>query len=167
LILVGLLLVDRRQAIVGVFAFLISLAVLSAPTLPQNVLLETESAYNQIRLVQKNELVYMILNSPNINLVHSVYAKDRTLMNLSLVDIFNIGAEITSAKNILILGMAGGSSIRQFQQYFPEAKIDAVEIDSKIVEIAKEKFGISESEKLKIYINDAGPFLAKAEKNTT
>jgi spermidine synthase len=165
LTLIGLfLLIDRRQIFIGVFILLISLVVLPAPILSQNVLLETESAYNQIRLVQKNELIYMILNSPNSTLAHSVYVKDGTLMNISLIDLFNVGAEVVAAKDILVLGMAGGASIRQFQQYFPEAKIDAVEIDPKIVDIAKEKFGISESEKLKIYIDDARPFLARTEK---
>ena len=165
LVLVGLLLfAGRRQTLLCVFIFLISLVVLPAPILSQNVLLEAESAYNQIKLVKKNELIYMILNSPNSALAHSVYVKDGTLMNVSLIDLFNVGAEVVAAKDILVLGMAGGASVRQFQQYFPEAKIDAVEIDPKIVEIAKEKFEISESEKLKIYIDDARPFLVKSGK---
>jgi predicted membrane-bound spermidine synthase len=165
LVLVGLLLLSgRRQAIVGIFIFLISLAALPSPALPQNVILETESAYNQIRLVQENKLTYLTLNSSDSVFFQSVYVKGGTLLNISLLDLFNIGAEITTAESILVLGMAIGASIRQFQQYFPEAKIDAVEIDPKIVRIAREKFGINENEKLEIYIDDARPFLARTEK---
>ncbi len=143
---------------------IISLSALSPAALPTNVLLEAESAYNQIRLIEKDRFIYMILNSYNETLAQSIYTKKGTVFNVSIIDLFSLGAEIVSPKNILILGMSGGASIRQFQQYFPQTKIDAVEIDPVVIEIAGTNFGVSESENLKIYLDDARPFLAKTAK---
>ena len=156
--------VDRRRIFFCVLIFFVSLFSLRPPILPSGVILEAESAYNQIRLVEKGGLIYFILNSRRAALAQSAYVKNGTIFNLSIIDLFSLGAEITSPKNILILGMSGGASIRQFQQYFPLAKIDAVEIDPKVAEIARANFGISENENLKIYIDDARPFLVKTAK---
>jgi spermidine synthase len=60
--------------------------------------------------------------------------------------------------------MSGGASVRQHQQYSPETFIDAVEIDPKIIKIAKENFGVTENERLKIFQADARPFLLSSEK---
>jgi spermidine synthase len=144
--------------------FLISLPSLSAPALPANVILETESAYNQIRLVESEKMISLVLNSQRFNLAQSGFVKDGALVNFSLVDLFNLGPIIAPVKNLLVLGMAGGVSVRQHQRYAPEVKIDAVEIDPEIIAIAKTRFGISENDNLKIYEADARPFLAQSHK---
>jgi len=165
LVLVILFLINGKKNIwlVGL-AFLISLFGLRQPVLPANVMLETESAYNQIRLVDTQKFILLTLNSQRYVLSQSAYVKDGTLFRFSLIDLFSIGPAIRPVKNLLILGMSGGASVRQFQQFFPEIKIDAVEIDPKIIEIAQKSFGIKESDGLSIFEADARPFLAKSDK---
>ena len=153
----------KNLLVIGLF-FFISLFGLRSAVLPANVIFETESAYNQIRLIDTKNLILLTLNSQRYNLLQSVYVKEGTLFNLSLIDLFNVGPAIAPVKNLLILGMAGGASVRQFQQFFPETRIDAVEIDPKIIDIAKERFGVKENENLKIFEADARPFLAKSQK---
>ncbi len=140
--------------------FLISLANWHSPVLPSNVILETESAYNQIRLTDQGKMISLTLNSRRTGIIQSGFIKDGTLTNFSLIDLFNLGPLITPVKKILVLGMAGGISIRQHQEFSPASKIDAVEIDPKIINIAEKYFGIKESDNLKIYEADARPFLA-------
>ena len=164
-ILVTILLADgeRKQILfLGLF-FLISLVTLRPPILASGVILETESAYNQIRLVDTPKMVLLTLNSQRHDLSQSGYVKNGTLIG-KYIDLFNIGPIITPVKNLLVLGMSGGVSVRQHQQYSPETKIDAVEIDPKVVAIAKERFGIREGDNLKIFEADARPFLEKSEK---
>jgi len=165
IVLVTLFLKDeiKNFFILGL-VFFISLFSLQRPALPSNVILETESAYNQIRLVDMPKYVLMTLNSQRYNLSQSAYVKNGTLFNISLIDLFNVGPIITPVKNLLILGMSGGASVRQFQQYFPEVKIDAVEIDPKVIQIAAERFGVKANENLNIYEADARPFLTKSQK---
>jgi len=71
---------------------------------------------------------------------------------------------LTAPREILVLGMGAGTSIQQFQQVFPAAHIDAVEIDPEIVRIAEKYFGIKETDKVKIYTADARPFLKTSTK---
>lgn len=154
---------ERKQILFLILFLLISLVALRSPVLPSGVILETESVYNQIRLIDTEKMILLTLNSQRYELSQSGYVKGGTLINLSLVDLFNIGPMITPAKNLLVLGMAGGVSVRQHQQYSPETKIDAVEIDPKIIAIAKQRFGIRESDNLKIIEADARPFLEKSQ----
>jgi len=64
-----------------------------------------------------------------------------------------------------VLGMAAGTSTKQFQIRYPEIHIDAVEIDPWVVKIAKmDYFGMKEGPKLDIITQDARPFLRTVKK---
>jgi len=166
LILAGLfLLIDHRQATVGIVIFLISLATLPAPALPQNVLLETESVYNQIRLINQDGKRLLTLNSQRGLLAQSGYSLPSPDSDWSYLDsLFGVGPLIEPVNDLLILGMAAGSTILQHQTFSPQVKIDAVEIDPKIIAVAKGGFGLKEGDNLKIWQADARPFLAKGQK---
>ncbi|MDD2753258.1 MAG: fused MFS/spermidine synthase [Candidatus Portnoybacteria bacterium] len=154
----------KKEIILAILALAIALPALPKTILPKDVILEAESIYNQIRLIDRQNAIYLTLNTNKLYLINSAYIKRGTLFDFSLIDLFNLGPAIAPVKNLLILGMSGGASIRQHQQFSPEMKIDAVEIDPKIIEIAKNKFGIEEGDDLKIYEADARPFLAASRK---
>ncbi len=166
LALVGLfLLVNRRQIITGVVILLISLATLLPPALPQDVILETESVYNQIKLINKEGKILLTLNSQRDSLAQSGHADPNTGSSWSYLDsLFGVGPLIEPVDNLLVLGMAAGSTILQHQTFSPQIKIDAVEIDPRIIKIAKDEFGLKENENLRIWQADARPFLAKSQK---
>lgn len=163
LVSVFLIIVKGRKEIFGasICLLFISMPTLSPSPLPRGVILETESAYNQIRLVDTEKAIWLTINSQQLFLAQSGYIKNGTLWNLSIYDLFCLGPLVAPAKEMLILGMGGGTSIRQYQQFFPEIKIDAVEIDPKIITIAQEQFFLKEGNNLKIYEADARAFLAK------
>lgn len=166
LALVGLLfLINRRQSLFGILFFLISLAVLRPPVLPSNIILETESAYNQIRLINKEGKILLTLNSRRDSLAQSGYADSGSDSSWSYLDsLFGVGPMIEPVNNLLVLGMAAGATILQHQAFSPQIKIDAVEIDPKIIEIAKSSFGLKEGENLKIFQADARSFLSRGQK---
>lgn len=64
--------------------------------------------------------------------------------------------DLNGVKNILLLGMGGGSIVRSLREKFKyTGLIIAVEIDPKVIEIAKEEFGIVESPNQSIVQEDA------------
>lgn len=64
--------------------------------------------------------------------------------------------DLSTVENTLILGLGGGSGIRSLWNTFDYKKeITVVEIEPKIIQIAEEEFGISESPTLKIIEADA------------
>lgn len=81
----------------------------------------------------------------------------------SLQKILKIGLQkidLKDCKEILVLGMGGGSVIKTLRDDFNYTKnITAVEIDPIMIKIADEEFGIRESENLKIICEDAQLFM--------
>jgi len=64
--------------------------------------------------------------------------------------------DLNGIKNILLLGMGGGSIVRSLREKFKyTGLIIAVEIDPKVIEIAKEEFGIVEYPNQSIVQEDA------------
>lgn len=62
-------------------------------------------------------------------------------------------------KKSLLLGGAAYSYPKHYLQKYPEAKLDVVEIDPRLTEIAKEHFKLKEDENLRIFHEDARVFL--------
>ncbi len=69
-------------------------------------------------------------------------------------------------KTILILGLGGGSNTKLVSKYFPKAQITAVEIDSKMVDIAKKYYKINRVKNLKIVVSDAIDFIDNLKTTT-
>lgn len=86
----------------------------------------------------------------------------------SLQKILKIGLEkidLTNTKEVLILGLGGGSVIETLRKDFNYQKnITALEIDPVIIQIAGEEFNIRESENLKINCVDAFTYMKQNKK---
>jgi len=59
----------------------------------------------------------------------------------------------------LMIGGAGYSFPKDFLSKYPESKIDVIEIDPKITELAKKYFRLKDNERLKIYHQDGRVYL--------
>ena len=84
----------------------------------------------------------------------------------SYFDYFLLGPALAPVKEMAVLGMGAGTSIKQFQHYYPDIHIDAVEIDPWVVKIAEDKryFGIEKGPNLTIHTEDARPYLRRCTK---
>jgi len=68
-------------------------------------------------------------------------------------------------ESVLLFGLGGGSIIHFLTHWFPQLQITAVDIDEKVVEIAKQYFEIPETPQININIADAENYLAKNKIN--
>jgi len=59
----------------------------------------------------------------------------------------------------LLIGLGGGGMVHFLNHYFPHVKVDAVEIDSAIVEIAKKYFKLKDHPSTRIFTDDAANFI--------
>lgn len=116
-----------------------------------------ESAYNLVRVVQRGSERVLLLN--NNGSVHSVRAE--TGLTGYYYDAFALGPLVAPAHRMLVLGMGGGASIHATRMTAPDIDIDAVEIDSKVVEAAARWFDITASDRLRIHNDDARRWLAR------
>ncbi|MDF2985613.1 MAG: putative spermidine synthase with an N-terminal rane domain [Eubacterium sp.] len=125
-------------------------------------LVEDESVYNYLQVSEDQDAVYL---STNVAFgVQSVYRKDNKLSGLyydyalmapQFIKDFNSDQKL----DLLILGNGTGTYAKQSKIYYKNVKTDAVEIDSKIVELSKKYFGVTDDEAT-IYETDGRTFLS-------
>jgi spermidine synthase len=61
-------------------------------------------------------------------------------------------------ERVLIVGLGGGSMVHFMKHYDPAAKVDVVEIDPKVVELAEKYFGVKTAGNVKVITDDAFAF---------
>lgn len=130
---------------------------------PGHVIYETETLYNHLDVIDNYNLVNnraLFLNG----YPHSIMDKsDPNTLESKYTKFFPLGLMLKeNAKKVLFIGGGGFSGPKYFLQNYPDVIVDVVEIDPKIVEVAKDYFFLDESNpKLNIYIQDAREFLNK------
>lgn len=62
-------------------------------------------------------------------------------------------------KQILLIGLGGGSLAKFLLRHFPECKIDAVEFRQAVVDVAHSHFQLPEDPRLHFHIGDGGSFV--------
>lgn len=78
-----------------------------------------------------------------------------------------LGLLMTEPDNALLLGLGGGSLVRSLMSVRPNTSIQVVEIRPKVVDVAREFFGLPDnSETLNVAIGDAKVWLKHAESST-
>lgn len=118
---------------------------------------ETESSYNYIQVLEEDDLFMLRLNEGQG--AHSVYKADQLYFNgpweqVVAAPFFNSAPvapdQIT---DIAIIGLAAGTTARDAALVFPNAVIDGIEIDPKIVEVGREYFDMNDPN-LNVIIQD-------------
>lgn len=125
---------------------------------------EGESMYNYLQVKETNRRV--ILSTNVLFGVQSVMMKDDGLTGMyydyALAAPVMADLEEKTNPQILILGNGTGTYARQCTTYFPQARIEGVEIDSKITDLAYEYFDMPESVDVTTY--DGRAYLQAVDK---
>jgi len=77
---------------------------------------------------------------------------------------FGLAKSLTSIKSALMIGGGGYSYVKEFLSSCPRARLDVVEIDSKLTQLAKKFFGLTKNRRLEIFHEDGRVFLAETDK---
>jgi predicted membrane-bound spermidine synthase len=64
-------------------------------------------------------------------------------------------------RRVAILGNAAGTTSRAYEQFFPQTRVDGVEIDSELSDIGRRYFDMN-NPRLHVYDEDARPFLRRS-----
>jgi predicted membrane-bound spermidine synthase len=152
---IGLLGVRSRYAVA---LLALGLMPLSFPKLPANVVLRIQSPYSDLAVEKdaKGGPYRLAVNR------WAWYSRGlpKEITTGYYYDYFLLGPMLTPVKEMAVLGAAAGTSIKQFQDKYPDIHIDAVEIDPWVIQIAKmDYFKLREGPNLAIHIQDARPFL--------
>jgi spermidine synthase len=124
------------------------------------VLEEAETEYQYARVVAEPDGSRRLeLNEGQA--IHSLWRRD-TVLTGDYWDEFLVlpfaGAPRPPSR-IAVLGTAGGTVARAYARYFPQTRIDAVDIDAKLFELGRRWFGLAPRPQLRTIAQDARPFL--------
>jgi spermidine synthase len=160
--LTGSLLLPRRWLLApaAIAAFL---AVPPGSIKPQAGLLhEDESLYQYIQVVERDDARRLYLNEGIA--VHSVWREDELLTG-GVWDTFLVVPPLLGREpeRVAILGNAGGTTARAFGRFYPETRIDGVELDGAVSETGRRYFGLEDNPRLDVHTADARPFLRRAD----
>jgi spermidine synthase len=157
--LAALLFQTRRWAGVAATAAGFALLYPWPPALPAHVVLRTESVHNIIEVHDHPNVRALYLNYTTG--VQSLEVKGQVLTG-EYFDLFLLGPHLNDGKKVLMLGAAGGVSMKQIAAVFPDAEITGVELDPAVLRVARDYFGLKDHPRIKLVAEDARWFLAQS-----
>lgn len=109
-------------------------------------LYETESAYNYIQVIQRNNCNYLLLNEGQA--YHSFYCPGDAVPNVSVWSIMLaapfLNDTIKPPTKIGVIGLAAGTIPRQYLRAFGQIQVDGIELDPAIVQAGYDYFAMDD-----------------------
>jgi len=125
------------------------------------VIIEEETQYSHLDVVDFDNKRTLYLNGMR----HSQMDKDNpNELVLEYTKYFHLGKLFNpQLEKILFVGGGGFSGPKNFLENYPDSLIDVVEIDLKVIEIAKTYFSLRDNSRLQIFNEDARTFLMNSD----
>jgi len=139
---------------------LLALPLLGGASAPAaGIVFAGESPYNTVFVEDQDGNRLLRLNQSKAGF-HSIQPRAGLLTGI-YYDALYLAPLMASGRDILILGMGGGTTVRGYRAFYPGARLTAVEIDPLVVRVAQEYMGVDDGPDLEIHVADARPFLAE------
>ncbi len=150
-------------------AVILGLIALPTGTLKESVesgdrvIWERETDYQYARVIESED-GRRALELNEGHAVHSVYTPGEYLPGSYWDEMFvlSLAGGKQAPDSVAILGNAAGTISRALGHYYPQTRVDGVEIDGEITEVGRELFGMG-SPRLTTYTADARPWLEATE----
>jgi len=116
----------------------------------------TESAYQYIEVFDRGSYRYLVYNDA---VGFQTVANKTSVFTGLYYDYYSLLPLLneTPSKSALIIGLGGGIIANQLYYFYPEIGIDAVEIDPKVIEIARSYFALADT--VRVFNQDGRVFV--------
>lgn len=143
---------------------LIALAIAS-PVLAEDFVKEFDSVYGHLIVSRRGSIVEMYANYRGWQARESgIDLDDPSRIVVPYVKFLFAGSMVApDPKNALLIGLGGGGFNRLFNETYPNATLTSVEIDPKVVQLAKQYMGFEESDINKVVTRDGRSFLRRSK----
>ena len=149
----------QRRALL--LAGLLAAAALVAPASGyESVLYEKKSAYSTIVVTDEGEGLRALRFGRNGVRQSLVKPGDPEFLGLPYTRVALTGMALCEEpRRILVLGLGGGTLPAFLRRHYPDAVIDAVDIDPEVAFVAREYFGFKEDALMRIHVADGRKFI--------
>jgi spermidine synthase len=124
---------------------------------------EEDSLYQFIQVIERPDGKRVLHLNEGVA-VHSVWRKD-TVLTGGVWDAFLAVPALLDRplRSVAILGNAAGTTARALGVYYPEARVDGVELDPAVSKVGRRYFGLGDNPRLTVHDADARPFLRRTD----
>ncbi|KZE63294.1 hypothetical protein AWM68_16000 [Fictibacillus phosphorivorans] len=130
----------------------------------ENILYKKNSAYSTIYVSENEEQRNLrFLTSFQSGILKKEEGTSTPYLNSFLLGPIFLKREI---KRILCIGLGTGYLVKAFRRFFPDLKIDVVEIDEEVYNIAQKYFNFSLDSSIDVHISDAFEFVKKINRSS-
>lgn len=135
---------------------------LAGPGMAEEVVFETTSAYHHIKVVDRGRVRTLCFD----NAYESRMSLDDPLQgHFEYAEYFHMPwLWNDQIKTVLMIGLGGGSIQRAYQHYYPAVHCETIELDPKVVEVAREYFHLRESETMRVITDDGRVYLRRTQR---
>ena len=152
-------LVSWRALVVAALVAAMLLIPTSAIKPVTGLLLEQDSTYQYIQVVQDDKGVRK-LQTDEGNAAQSVWYPNSVLTGGEWDTFLLMPPLVTHpVRRVLVIGNAGGTIARSFAKYYPDAQIDGVELDGAVTDAGRQYLGISSNPRLNVITADGRTYL--------
>ncbi len=163
LILAALSITDRSPAAIASIGFAIivlagasTVAVYGVPA-GERVVVDTQTAYADLTVVDDGDVRTMYIGGVPQS---AIYLDDREGYVFDYAKYAHLPLLVQNdTERVLFIGGGGFTLPQRFVELYPNVTVDAVEIDPEVVRVAREHFGLEESPRLTVYVEDGRSFL--------
>jgi len=154
-----------RYALPLRFALACVLLFCGAAAGAERLLLEKKSPYNTILVSEDDRGLRILRFEPGGARQSVVKPGDPEHLELPYMRAMPVAlAFVDKPRNVLVVGLGGGTIPSFIRRHFPQANIDAVDIDPGVVEVARSHFGFREDAKMRAHVEDGRRFIERAER---
>lgn len=146
------------------FALIVLLAVAAGTQAAEKVLYDKKSAFNQI-IVTEDDAGLRVLRFEQGGARQTIVKPgDPDYLGFAYTPVAFSGLALAdNPQRFLVVGVGGGTMPMFLRRRYPQATIDAVEIDPDVLHVAKEFFGLREDERLRTHAADGRQFIENAK----
>jgi spermidine synthase len=126
------------------------------------VVFAEDTRYHRLAVVDDDDTRYLRFDN---SLQSAMYLRDPYRTRYRYTDFFHLGiAYNPTAQNVLFVGLGAGSSEKRMLRDFPQLRLEAVELDPVVVDVAHRYFEVPRDPRLRIHVGDGRRFLADDER---
>ncbi len=121
-----------------------------------------DSTYNRLRVIDKDGIRTLRFAR---NQQSSMHLDDPYRTDIEYVGYLHLAVAVAPhATRALVIGLGGGTLVKQLWRDHASLSIDAVELDPEVVSIAREYFALPDDERIRVHVGDGREFvMASAE----
>lgn len=142
---------------------LIAIALGALARADETVLYEKKSAYNTIVVTQEHTGLRILRFARGGARQSVVKPGNPDYLALPYAQVALVGLALPAeSRRFLVVGLGGGTLPMFLRKHYPDATIDAVDIDPEVVSVARQFFGFREDDLMKAHVADGRRFIEQA-----